>query len=148
MRPITQSLCLLLFVNILTSCGFKDGKAEASETLKTIMAARMSSGNLFKEEEYSWKYWKQVSKEDWEKTTTIFKNLHGALVSYEITTTDQKARKKGLSAAGWVGFNLKTKYAKGIEGDENVLFYRSGKGEPFLIERHLVLTDKMKEAQR
>lgn len=148
----TSKLFLILSSALFfTSCGFKDAEEKASNKVKNLLEDRINSGGLFLDEAYSNSFWKSNPKENWEQFTAFMNSSHGKLKSYEIVSVQTKGRKKGLSAAGWVGFQVETTYEKGVEGKEMISFYRDGKDQPLEITRHLIdssILQKIREQQQ
>ena len=149
----TKSLAFigLLSLSLFTSCGFKGAEEEATTKINSLYETRIKNGGLFQEDDYNFKYWRQLPKENWEQLSQYLNTSHGKLKEFKILEVQSKVRKKGLSSAGWVAFKIETQYEKGLKGMEQVNLYRNGKGESFYVERHFIqssLLDETLKAQQ
>jgi len=126
-------------------CGFQGAEEEATDTLETLLEKRIVSGGIFPVEAYSDSFWENIDTAQWGQLEGYLDKTHGKLSEYTIIRAEAQGRKKGLSSAGWVGFRIHTTFEKGIEGIEQINFYRAGKDEPFYIISQNIETDLMRE---
>ncbi len=122
---------------MLTACRFNEEES-ATAQLTNLLNTRINKGGLFEEKAYGAQYWKTISRDKWIQSQNFINQTHGALTSYKIEEVQSKGRRKGFSSSGWVGFIISTTYSKGVQGHEQVNFYKPGKDQPFEVISHNV----------
>ncbi len=143
----TKLFHIVFFTFLITSCGFKDAEEKASNKVNKLLKERIVAGGLFPESAYSQSFWESNPKENWEKFTAFMNSSHGKLKSYDIIDVQTQGKKKGLSSAGWVGFQMNTEYENGVKGKEIISFYRDGKDQPLEIFRHIIDSSFLQEVR-
>ena len=122
---------------VLTSCRFDEEDAAKTQLLG-MLNDRVNKGGLFAEKDYGAQYWENLPREKWLQSQSFINSTHGSLRDYKVMDIQSKGKKKGFSSAGWVGFIVATTYEKGVEGQEQINFYKRGKEQPFEIISHSV----------
>ena len=113
-----------------------------------MLNERVNNGGLFSEEDYGATYWNTLSKDKWMKSQSFIHSTHGSLKDYKIVEVQSKGKRKGFSSSGWVGFVITTSYTKGVEGVEQINFYKGGKDQPFEIISHNVKSPIIENLRR